>query len=195
MATLNETHCHHHFEWGVVLAGTVIATTLSVIFMQFGSIVGLSSDAVLSANVTMTHWAVIAIGLWILATQMAASAVGGYTAGRLRSRTPDLTPHENEVRDGFYGLSVWATSTAVVAVVAGISALVALFIDSEVGPLDITPDLADREQSVAIIFAFILGSSSLVSAVIAWACATLGGDHRDTGKDFTHCLSFKCCCK
>lgn len=191
MNTTHDTHCHHHFEWGVVFAGATVAAAISIVLMQFGSIIGLSSDYIVTGEAGMTHWAVIAIGLWLLAIQLTASATGGYMAGRLRSSTTDLLPHENEVRDGFYGLTVWAAST--VAVFIAISAGSAFFVSIEAadGVADLTPDLLDKEQNASIVFAFILGATSLVSAVIAWAAATLGGDHRDTKADHSYCLTFK----
>ena len=191
MTKASDTHCHHHFEWGVIFAGAAVAAAISVVFMQFGSIIGLSSDYVLAGEAGMTHWAVIAIGLWLLAIQMAATATGGYMAGRLRLMTPDLTPHENEVRDGFYGLTVWAASTIAVFVAVSLGGAFFASIEAADDVVDLTPDLADREQNVAVVFAFILGATSLVSAVIGWAAATLGGNHRDSGVDLTHYLTFK----
>jgi hypothetical protein len=191
MAKLQDTHCHHHFEWGVIFAGTAVATAFSLVFIQFGSIFGFSSDAVLQASADVTHWAVIAIGLWLLATQLSVSALGGYMAGRLRVKTPDLTPHENEKRDGFYGLTVWATSHIVamgLVMLAGTTAVVAEMQDAVT---DLTPELADRQQNAAIIMAFTLGASSLASAALAWAAAALGGDHRDSGADHSHRITFK----
>lgn len=191
MDKTHDLHCHHHFEWGVVFAGTAVAAGFSIILMQFGSIIGLSSDYVLAGVADITHWAVIAIGLWILATQMAATAAGGYMAGRLRSTTSDLTPHDNEVRDGFYGLTVWAASSIAVYVAAAAAGAFFVSVEAVEGVVDLTPELVDKEQNAAIIFAFIMGATSLVSAVIGWASATLGGHHRDSGTDFTHLVTFK----
>lgn len=191
MNTTHDTHCHHHFEWGVVFAGTAVATAISIVLMQFGSIIGLSSDYIVTGEAGMTHWAVIAIGLWLLAIQLAASATGGYMAGRLRSSTSDLLPHENEVRDGFYGLTVWAASTVAVFVAISVGSALFVSIDAADDAVDLAPDLLDKEQNAAIIFAFILGATSLISAVISWASATLGGDHRDSRVDHSHFMSFK----
>ena len=192
MTHTHDTHCHHHFEWGVIFAGTAVATAFSIVLIQFGSIIGLSSDAALGGYADLTHWSAIAIALWIMAIQLASSATGGYMAGRLRSKTPDLTPHENEVRDGFYGLTVWATSTVLVFAVVGLGAAFAAMTQVQVEEtIDLTPDLLDKEQNATIIFAFILGATSLVSAVLSWAASTLGGDHRDSGRDLAHYLTFR----
>lgn len=190
MTTLNETHCHTHFEWGVILAGTALATAVSIVFIQFGSVIGLSSDVALSGIADLTHWSVLAIGLWVLATQLTASAVGGYMAGRLRSSSVELTPHENEVRDGLYGLAVWATSTVAVFIALSLGAAFAGMVEAQTEVVDLSVELADKEQNAAIIFAFILGATSCASAVIAWAFAAIGGDHRDSKKDFTKIVTF-----
>lgn len=189
MAT--HTHDHHHFEWCVVFAGTVLAVALSIVLMQFGSAIGLSSDRLLEGNADITHWAVLAIGIWIFAVQLTASSAGGYVGGLLRSPCPELTPHENEMRDGLYGLSVWATSTIIVFTALAVGASVAAFIDVQTPAVELTPELADQEQKIAIIFAFIMGATSLVSAAVAWAAATAGGHHRDQKTDLSHYITFK----
>lgn len=191
MTHTHDTHCHHHFEWGVIFAGTAVATAFSLVFIQFGSIFGLSSDAVLQASADVTHWAVIAISLWLLATQLSVSALGGYMAGRIRAKTPDLTPHENEKRDGFYGLTVWATSHIVAMGLVFFIGGTAIFTEMQDAGTDLTPELLDRQQDAAIIMSFVLGASSMVSAALAWAAATLGGDHRDSGADHSDRITFR----
>lgn len=191
MTHTHDTHCHHHFEWGVIAAGSAAAIAFTLVLTQFGSVIGLSYDYLVSGGSSVTHWAVIAIGLWIVAVQLGASAVGGYMAGRLRAPTIDLTPHENEVRDGFYGLTVWAVSTVLIFAALSIGGAFLISIETVDDVTDLAPDLLDKEQNFAIIFAFILGATSLVSAVISWATSVLGGDHRDSKKDLSHYYSFR----
>lgn len=192
MTHTHDTHCHHHFEWGVIFGGTAVATAFSIVLLQFGSIIGLSSDAALNGYADLTHWSVISIALWIMAVQLASSAAGGYMAGRLRAKTPDLTLHENEVRDGFYGLTVWAASTILVFAVVGLGTAFAAMTQVQIeDTIDLTPELMDKEQNATIIFAFILGATSLVSAVLAWAASNMGGHHRDSGIDHSHKMTFR----
>lgn len=179
------------FEWGPVFAGSAIAISTTLILSQFGSVIGLSSDGVLAGRVTLAHWAVIATGIWLLWVQLLSSILGGYVAGRMRNTLPDMTAYENELKDGVYGLVTWALGTIVVFAVVGLAAAFSVLIDSLNGSLAVPTELTDKEQNTAIIYAFILGATSLLSSVASWWAATVGGDHRDKRTDFTKVISFK----
>ncbi len=179
------------FDWGVVVAGAVVASALSIVLMQFGAIIGLSADSPLRGEGSDASWSLVATGIWILWIQLLASLAGGYIAGFLRSPTIHLTAYENEIRDGLHGLTVWAVSTVgvfiAVSIAAGLSAYVEVNTTSNIAP----DALTDAEENTAIIFAFVIGAVSLLSAVAAWWAATMGGDHRDKKVDFSTHLSFK----
>lgn len=182
---------HNHFEWCTVFAGAVIAIVTTLVLSQFGSVIGLSSDGLLVGQVDLAHWAVIATGIWLLWVQLISAILGGYITGRMRTKALESTPHENEIKDGIYGLVTWGTSTLVIFAIVGLGVAFSVLIDSMNGALAVPTDLTDVEQNTAIIFAFILGATSLVSAVASWWAATVGGDHRDKGTDFSKVISFK----
>ena len=78
-------------SWGAILAGAAAAAALSLILLILGTGLGLSS---------VSPWAgqgasAIAFGLttiaWLTFTQLAASGMGGYLAGRLRTSTQHIT--------------------------------------------------------------------------------------------------------
>jgi hypothetical protein len=48
-----------------------------------------------------------------MATQIGAFMVGGYVAGRMRSRWHEPTEHEVEFRDGLHGGLVWAVGVVI----------------------------------------------------------------------------------
>lgn len=101
-------HGHHHF-WGSVIAGTVIAISLSVTFyaLMFGCHVGLYNP---QGDV---NWGVGAV-IWSAITALLAFYVGGFVAGHLA----------DDDRHGFiHGLSVWALSVPVVLVLTSIVAI------------------------------------------------------------------------
>ncbi|MBU0801068.1 MAG: hypothetical protein KKA05_08695 [Alphaproteobacteria bacterium] len=196
MITSNEylgAHAHSsgHFQWGSIFAGTAIALALSLVLMQFGSAVGLADDAPLRGEGSLASWGIIATGIWLLWVQLLASLSGGYAAGYLRAPTPDCTPHENELKDGLYGLVVWATSTVLVFIGVGLAAAVASYIAIATDSYEDPSTITDPEQNAAVIFAFVAGATSLLSAVAAWWAATMGGEHRGKGVDFTGALSFR----
>lgn len=102
-------------SWGAILAGAAGAAALSLILLILGVGLGLSSvSPFATAGVTATTFSVGTI-LWITFTQLAASGMGGYLAGRLRTRW--ISTHTDEVyfRDTAHGFLAWAVATLATA--------------------------------------------------------------------------------
>src|SRR2546423_1757001 len=98
----------HYVDWGSVLAGTAVATAVSIVLFSFGTAVGLSMVSPYD-GAGVSNGAYFAVfGLWMLWVIVSSSMAGGYIAGRLRRRIGDATAHEIDVRDGTHGLVVWA---------------------------------------------------------------------------------------
>ena len=100
-------------SWGAVFAGAVAAGALSLILMALGAGMGLSSlspwpNAGASAS-RVGHVAII----WLIFVQIAASAVGGYLGGRLRTKWVSVPAHEVYFRDTAHGFLVWALSLVI----------------------------------------------------------------------------------
>ncbi|MFZ6846478.1 hypothetical protein [Undibacterium sp. RuTC16W] len=95
-------------SWAAVLAGAVAAASLSLILLMLGVGLGLSNVSPWSYNATVMGVSAIA---WVTFTQLAASGVGGYLAGRLRIKWSNL--HNNEVyfRDTAHGFLAWAVAS------------------------------------------------------------------------------------
>jgi MFS family permease len=176
-----------YVDWCTILAGTVVATALSLIFLQFGSGIGLADTDMIADNVAdVTPARLVMAGVYILLIQVICSLVGGYIAGRLRAPVAGATAHEREMRDGMHGLLVWATATVLVFMGGALVAAFAAMSPGTVPEVQVTQDILEREKVVGIILAFSAGATSLVSAVAAWGAATKGGDHRDRQIDFSH---------
>jgi hypothetical protein len=97
-------------SWAAIIAGAVVASALSLALIMLGAGLGLVSVSPWSTNnVSVTTFGVLAAA-WFIAVQLFASGVGGYLAGRLRTRW--VTVHTDEVyfRDTAHGLLVWALS-------------------------------------------------------------------------------------
>ena len=100
-------------EWGAVLAGAVLAAAITFVLLAFGAAVGLSAtspwpNSGLSAKVIAS----LAV-FWAMAAQIGAFMVGGYVAGRMRSRWLETSEHEVEFRDGLHGGLVWAVGVVI----------------------------------------------------------------------------------
>jgi hypothetical protein len=102
-------------SWPAVFAGAVAAAALSLILLVLGTGLGLASVspwAPMGDTAKAISWATIG---WIVFVAVASSALGGYIAGRLRTRW--LSVHTDEVyfRDTAHGFLAWAVATLVTA--------------------------------------------------------------------------------
>lgn len=102
-------------SWGAIVAGAAAAAALSLIMLMLGSGLGLSSVSPWAHyGVSAATFGVSAI-LWITFSQIIASGMGGYLAGRLRTRW--LSVHTDEVyfRDTAHGFLAWAVASLATA--------------------------------------------------------------------------------
>ena len=102
-------------SWAAILAGAAGAAALSLILLILGTGLGLSSVSPFTGQgASATTFSVSTIA-WLTFTQLAASGMGGYLAGRLRTRW--ISTHTDEVyfRDTAHGFLAWAIATLVTA--------------------------------------------------------------------------------
>lgn len=102
-------------SWGAIFAGAAAAAALSLILLLLGTGLGLSSVSPWASEGVSTTTLGVSTILWLTFTQLAASAVGGYLAGRLRTKW--LAVHTDEVyfRDTAHGFLAWAVATVATA--------------------------------------------------------------------------------
>ena len=104
---------------GRVIADAFAATALSLALLALGTGIGMSEAASwVNGGVSSTQIGWTAIG-WIVLMQVIASSVGGYLAGRLRTRWVHVHTHEVYFRDTAHGFLVWAVSLVLTAGVLG----------------------------------------------------------------------------
>lgn len=181
-----------YIEWGTIFAGTVLACAISTVLLQFGAAVGMTQVSTqLSVDANISPQMVLGMGIWLLWVQVLASLAGGYLSGRMRMPIMGASEHERDMRDGVHGLLVWALSSLLVVVGASVLAAIAAATDNPVADVARTADVERMEKNIAVIFTFFAASTSLVSAVISWWAATVGGDHRDSSADHTRYFTFR----
>lgn len=102
-------------SWGAVLAGAAGAASLSLILAFLGFGLGMSSISPWTGSGASAETLGIGSIVWITLTQIAAAALGGYLAGRLRTRW--LGTHGDEVyfRDTAHGFLAWSVATLATA--------------------------------------------------------------------------------
>lgn len=101
-------------QWGPIIAGSLVAAALSLVFLAFGSAIGFG---VLSSSPTWRDTSpalTVASGIYLLLTALVSFGLGGYVTGRLRERWHP-TAHANfvEFRDGVHGVVSWAIAAVV----------------------------------------------------------------------------------
>lgn len=102
-------------SWGAIAAGAAAAAALSLILLILGVGLGLSSVSPWSNDgVSATTLGVSSI-VWLTVTQLLASAMGGYLAGRLRTKWIDAQADEVYFRDTAHGFLAWAVSSLATA--------------------------------------------------------------------------------
>src|ERR1700730_14183625 len=110
----NEAHSSG-VSWAAVMAGAFVAAGLSLALLALGPGIGFSAvspweNAGVSAS-TIGRTAII----WLVLMQLIASSVGGYLAGRLRTKWVNVHTHEVYFRDTAHGFLVWAVGFVITA--------------------------------------------------------------------------------
>ena len=102
-------------SWGAVFAGAAAAAALSLILLILGTGLGLASVSPWTQNgVSAATFGVTTIA-WITLTQIAASGMGGYLAGRLRTKWVSVHTDEVYFRDTAHGFLSWAIASLATA--------------------------------------------------------------------------------
>jgi hypothetical protein len=117
----NEAHSSG-VSWAAVVAGAFVAAALSLIMLSLGSGIGLSSVSPWSN----TGASAAAIGrgaiIWLILMEIISSAMGGYLAGRLRTKWVNIHTDEVFFRDTAHGFLVWAVAVVLSAGFLGAAA-------------------------------------------------------------------------
>jgi len=106
-------------SWGPIIAGAFAASTLTFILMLLGSGLGLSMVSPWSGSGASITTFAVSTAIWLVIVQWLSSGVGGYLAGRLRTKWVDIHTDEVYFRDTAHGFLAWALATLLVVGVLG----------------------------------------------------------------------------
>ena len=101
-------------SWGAIFAGAAAAAALTYVLVILGFGLGLSSVSPWSNSGVEAETIGIATILWLSFTALASSGMGGYLAGRLRTRWGYIHDDEVYFRDTAHGFLSWAVASLVV---------------------------------------------------------------------------------
>ena len=109
-------------SWAAVVAGGFVSAALSLILLALGSGLGLSSVSV-RTNVGVSGSTIgTAAILWLIATEFMSASMGGYLAGRLRTKWTGIHNDEVYFRDTAHGFLSWSVALVVTAAFLGSAA-------------------------------------------------------------------------
>ena len=108
-----------YVDWPSIVGGALVALALAILLSTFGAALGMTAISADEGEASSGLVGLIISTLWIVLSMIAAYAVGGYIAGRMRRRLETATEEEITVRDGLNGLIVWAVGTVISAIFVG----------------------------------------------------------------------------
>jgi len=102
-------------SWGSILAGATAAAAMALILTMLGTGFGMSAVSPWANTGISAKAFGISTILWLTLTQLIASSLGGYLAGRLRTKWITVDADEVYFRDTAHGFLSWAISALITA--------------------------------------------------------------------------------
>ena len=102
-------------SWAAIFAGATAAAALSLVLLILGTGLGLSAVSPWAPKGISAEGFGISAIIWITLTQLAASGMGGYLAGRLRTKWVSVHSDEVYFRDTAHGFLAWAIASLATA--------------------------------------------------------------------------------
>lgn len=100
-------------SWAAVWAGALGAVAISVILIELGIGLGFSSTSAWPNSGASLATLGVMGGVWLILVQWIASGIGGYLAGRLRTKWTGLHTDEVFFRDTAHGFLAWSLGTVI----------------------------------------------------------------------------------
>jgi hypothetical protein len=110
-------------SWAAIIAGAVVAVAASLILLALGSGLGFAALSPWAGHGVSATTFTVTTAIWLIVTQWVSAGLGGYLAGRLRTRWIGTHSHEVFFRDTAHGLVTWAVATIAAAALVAASAL------------------------------------------------------------------------
>ena len=125
-AAADESSTLSGVSWGAIFAGAAAAAALSLILVLLGFGLGFSAVSPWANEGVSAKGLGISTIVWLAATQIIASGLGGYIAGRLRVKWANMHGDEVYFRDTAHGFLSWCVATLVAAtlIVGSVSSIV-----------------------------------------------------------------------
>src|ERR1700688_1060199 len=103
-------------SWAAVAAGAIVSCAVTLVVLALGIGLGLSVVSPWGGSGVSATTFKIGTGLYLVVVAMLSSSIGGYIAGRLRSRWIGVHNDEVYFRDTAHGFVAWAFASVLGAV-------------------------------------------------------------------------------
>jgi hypothetical protein len=120
----SDDHTTSSASWGAIMAGALAALATTLILIVLGGGLGLAAVSPWYNSGTSAATVGVAAVAWLIVVQWLSSAIGGYIAGRLRTKWTGLHGDEVFFRDTAHGFLAWCLASVTGAVLlAGVGAI------------------------------------------------------------------------
>src|ERR1700737_1426480 len=102
-------------SWAAVIGGGFVTAALSLILLALGAGLGFSSVSPWSTVGASASAVGKATLVWLVLMQIISSSMGGYLAGRLRTKWANIHTDEVYFRDTAHGFLAWAVALVITA--------------------------------------------------------------------------------
>jgi hypothetical protein len=113
-------------SWPAIFAGAFAAVGISIVLLALGSGFGFAAVSPWADHGVSATTFAVTTAIWLIVTQWVSSGIGGYLAGRLRTKWVGTHTHEVFFRDTAHGLVTWAVATVIVTALAASSVFTVL---------------------------------------------------------------------
>lgn len=103
-------------SWAAIVAGGFAIAAMSLILLALGAGIGLSSVSAWPGSGSSITSFTVGAAVWLIVVQWLSSALGGYLAGRLRTKWVGLHTDEVFFRDTAHGFLAWALAAVIGAI-------------------------------------------------------------------------------
>jgi hypothetical protein len=104
-------------SWPAIFAGGSVMLASSFVLVELGTGVGLTAISPWPQVGMSAASFAVTTAIWLIVVQWLASALGGYVAGRLRTKWVGTHTHEVFFRDTAHGFITWAVASVIGAVI------------------------------------------------------------------------------
>jgi hypothetical protein len=98
-------------SWAAIIAGALAAIAVTVILLVVGTGVGISIVSPWYGAGASAATVGVSVLVWLVVVQWISSGLGGFLAGRLRTKWVRLHAHEIFFRDTAHGFLAWSLAS------------------------------------------------------------------------------------